>query len=165
MLLAWHLASFQNENTRNYFEIGVKLDVTEIEVMKKSDYTDRQFLNKLLDMVFSRSELRTSSAKGCKSHGKSHKALDKDRLLFIRRKYAKNNNCNTNIQYYMTTKELKSNSHEFQVFLQNASILMQEEPLYSLMLWIKSATTSANTPFNREWSTFVLDQIRSKHFV
>lgn len=71
---------------REYIDIDVVLDTTDVEMLKDSDFSDREFLNKLLEMVFTKNELQTSSAKGLASHGKSHKPLNQERLLFVERK-------------------------------------------------------------------------------
>lgn len=68
-----------------YFEVNVALDASDIFVLKNSNFHDRKFINKLLEMVFSKEELLEGSAKGNQSHQKSHKALNADKLLFIQR--------------------------------------------------------------------------------
>lgn len=76
----------QNTNTRSYLQGQVILDNAKVEMLKNSNYSDRKFLNEILSMVYSKKELKESSAKGFKSHGKCHKALNAKRLLFVERK-------------------------------------------------------------------------------
>lgn len=78
--------SFQGGNEREYFEVGAVLETTQIDIINSNSVPDRKFLNKLLQMVFTIDELRISSAKGHKSHGKSHKPLNGERLRFVERK-------------------------------------------------------------------------------
>lgn len=66
---------------------------------------DRKFVNKLLDMVFAKDELRNCSAKGNNSHGKSHIPLDKKKLVFVQRKcpiLRKEQISDTNPRFYYT---------------------------------------------------------------
>lgn len=63
------------------------IDNSKIESLKKANMTDRQFLNKILEVVFTPRELFEGSAQGKISHGVGHKALETKRLYFVKSKY------------------------------------------------------------------------------
>lgn len=69
---------------RHYIDVGLSFVIADIEILAKSLVSDRQFINRILEMAFSRTELSKSSAKGKTSHGKAHKPLHPGRLAFVR---------------------------------------------------------------------------------
>lgn len=66
---------------REYLDGLIKINTKDILDLKTS--TDRGFINKMLEKVFTKNELYESSAQGKVSHGKKHKQLCPIRLKFV----------------------------------------------------------------------------------